>query len=212
MEQKPQITIAAPVCAEFTEKKSRFIGQLFPAENEDEAKAMLADVRNRNKGARHNVYAWIIGEQDQFTRSSDDGEPAGTGGKPVLESLKKANLHNVVLIVTRYFGGVLLGAGGLTRAYARAAQMAIDQSQKICRTPAKKIVISIDYTFLTKAESILNSLQVQIRDKIFSDKVCIICAASLDIIPQLAAKLQEASNGSYHLEQLAESAYLEQYL
>jgi len=209
MEDNRRKTISQIAEAEFTEKRSRFIGQLAPADTEEDAKKFLDRIRSEQKGARHNVYAWIIGEHDQFMRSSDDGEPAGTGGRPVLESIKQADLHNVVLVVTRYFGGILLGAGGLTRAYAKAAQLAIDSAKKIVRIPAGKYALTIDYGFLTKAVALLEESGCQILDKIFSDKVLLICAAATSDIPMLKEKLTDMSRGSFRLDDLGETAFLE---
>lgn len=203
------MTIATPSVAEFTEKKSRFIGQLYPVEDEAAAKDILEQIRSANKGARHNVYAWIIGEQDQFMRSSDDGEPSGTGGRPVLESLKQAQIHNVIIVVTRYFGGILLGAGGLTRAYAKAAQLAIDGARKVFHVPAGKYAITIDYGCLAKAEDLLASIECQIKDRIFGEKVCLLCAIADNDLAALAEKLTELSNGDARIDDLAEKTFME---
>lgn len=110
--------------AEFTEKRSRFIGRIWRTDNEEEALQCIKRTRERHYDAKHNAYAYII--KDGATRCSDDGEPQGTAGMPVLEVLRRENLINVCCVVTRYFGGVLLGTGGLTRAYARAAKMAVE--------------------------------------------------------------------------------------
>lgn len=117
---EPIITITQPISAELIEKKSRFIAQAAPVDSEKQAQSFLEEIRNKHRGARHNVYAWIIGSNNEVMRSSDDGEPAGTGGKPVLETIKKSSLQNIVLVVTRYFGGILLGAGGLTRSLCQS--------------------------------------------------------------------------------------------
>lgn len=118
-------TIAAPAQEEFVEKRSRFIGQIAPVEGEEEALAFINAVRERHREATHNVYAYILRE-NQMTRFSDDGEPQGTAGKPVLEVVQREGLVDVAVVVTRYFGGVLLGAGGLVRAYTQSAKSALD--------------------------------------------------------------------------------------
>ena len=207
-----QITVARPAQAEFTEKKSRFICRLFPVADEEQAKRLLEQVRAENKGARHNVYAWIIGEQDEFMRSSDDGEPSGTGGRPVLESLKQAGLHNVMAVVTRYFGGILLGASGLTRAYAKAVQLAIDAAQRVVRFPAAKYAATIDYTYLAKAESLLAAEEVLIEDRVFGEKICLICAVKDENVSAIRDKLLKISNGSIRLDDLGEKTWLEKPL
>lgn len=111
--------------SEFVERKSKFIGVAAPVETEEEALALLAAVRKKHRDARHHVYAYQIGLQNEIQRQSDDGEPGGTGGAPLSEILKGNDLRNTVLIVTRYFGGVLLGVGGLRRAYSQAAKDAL---------------------------------------------------------------------------------------
>ena len=125
MSGKEMITVADYASAEFTEKKSRFIGHIAPAGDEKEAQQFLERIRAEHKAANHNCYAWVCGENDSQQRSSDMGEPSGTAGRPILEAIKRADLHNTAVVVTRYFGGILLGAGGLTRAYSRAARDAL---------------------------------------------------------------------------------------
>ena len=115
MTQTPYTTIAAPARDEFTERRSRFIGQIAPVTTEEEAAAFLAAVREANREARHNVYAYVL-RQNNLSRFSDDGEPSGTGGKPVLDVINGEGLTDVIVVVTRYFGGILLGTGGLTHA------------------------------------------------------------------------------------------------
>ena len=110
--------------AEFTEKKSRFIGRLWPTDSEEEAQAKIAEMRQQYADATHNVWAYII--KDGAVRFSDDGEPGGTAGMPTLQVLQREHLFNVTCVVTRYFGGILLGAGGLVRAYARGARIAVE--------------------------------------------------------------------------------------
>lgn len=110
--------------AEFTEKKSRFIGHLWPTDSEEEAQARIAEMRRLHADATHNVWAYII--KDGAVRFSDDGEPGGTAGMPTLQVLQREHLFNVTCVVTRYFGGILLGAGGLVRAYARGARIAVE--------------------------------------------------------------------------------------
>ena len=114
--------------AEFVEKRSRFIGRIWHTETEDEALACIKKMREQHWDATHNVYAYII--KDGPTRFSDDGEPGGTAGMPTLQVLQREGLYNVCCVVTRYFGGILLGAGGLVRAYAKGAKIAVDAAGK----------------------------------------------------------------------------------
>ena len=125
-------TIDGLITGEIVEKKSRFIAQISHVESEDEALAFIADVKKEHIQARHNVYAYIVGAQSSATqriRFTDDGEPSQTAGKPTLETLQHANLCNVACVVTRYFGGTLLGTGGLVRAYSGAVKTAIENAQ-----------------------------------------------------------------------------------
>ena len=119
-------TILRPGIAEFSEKKSRFISEARPVANEAEARAFLEEIRKKYWDATHNVWAYQLGDHHEITRYSDDGEPAGTAGQPVLNVLKGEGLRNVAVVVTRYFGGTLLGAGGLVRAYGRAARACVE--------------------------------------------------------------------------------------
>ena len=130
---------------EYTEKKSRFIGELRPVSSQEEAAAFLRETRKLHNDARHHCMAWVIGERAETKHSSDDGEPSGTAGRPILSVLEGARLTNAALIVTRYFGGVLLGTGGLVRSYTAAAQAALASSVIICPRPAVTGVIRAGY-------------------------------------------------------------------
>ena len=123
-------TVKNDANAEFIEKKSRFIGYCRPVKSQDEAVNFINEIRSIHRQATHNVYAYILRE-DNIMRYSDDGEPAGTAGVPVLEVLKKENLTDIAVVVTRYFGGVLLGAGGLVRAYGKSAKLGVDAAVRI---------------------------------------------------------------------------------
>jgi len=212
MEQSPMITIAAPAMAELTEKKSRFIGQAFPITDEAEASAQLAAIRAAHKTARHHVYAWVIGGHNEFMRSSDDGEPAGTAGRPLLAAIKTAGLQGVLLVVTRYFGGILLGAGGLTRAYAKTAQLTLDAARKIRKTPAARYAMLVDYADLSKAEGLLAQKNIPVEDKVFAEQVCLICALPPALLPDLEAALADLSDGRVQLRGLGEPTFLIQPL
>ena len=201
MEKQPLITIATATTAELIEKKSRFIGQAFPVNNEQEAQDQLAAIRTKHRAARHNVYAWVIGADNEFMRSSDDGEPAGTGGRPVLEAIKKSGLQNIMIVVTRYFGGILLGSGGLTRAYGKAAQLAIDEAAVIKRLPAQKYAITCSYPYLSKTEIVL---------KIYGEQIGIIAAISDQLITKATTNLTNLSNGTTRIDELGEQVFIEE--
>jgi uncharacterized YigZ family protein len=208
MKPSALITIVAPATAELTEKKSRFIGQAFPVCSEAEAMAQLAAVRDAHKAARHHVYAWVIGDQSEHMRSSDDGEPAGTAGRPLLEAIKSAGLQDVLLVVTRYFGGILLGSGGLTRAYAKTAQMTLDAASKIRKIPANRYALLVDYAQLSKVESLLATKGVSIEDKVFAEQICLICSLPPALLADLAAALADLSDGNLKLRDLGEPTYI----
>ena len=140
---------------EFIEKKSTFIGHIKRVQNEEEAKEFINQVKSDHREARHNVYAYVIGENLGVQRYSDDGEPQGTGGIPVLEVIKKAEITDVCVVVTRYFGGILLGAGGLTRAYTKGASIAIKASGIIEKVKAARVSIEIDYELLGKLQYLI---------------------------------------------------------
>ena len=140
--------------AEFKEKKSIFIGQVKRVENEDEAKEFIQKIKNENKEARHNVYAYIIGENKMIQRYSDDGEPHGTGGIPMLEVLKKSEITDVVVVVTRYFGGILLGTGGLARAYSKGASLAIKEAGVVEKVKGVSLKIIVEYDLLGKLQHV----------------------------------------------------------
>ena len=134
-------TVAEYGSDEFTEKKSKFIGYVKHVETEEEANQFIAEIKSKHWDAKHNVYAYILGENGSTQRSTDDGEPAGTAGRPVLEVIKGENLTNTAVVVTRYFGGVLLGTGGLVRAYGKAAKLAIENAEIVRPVKMKTIAV-----------------------------------------------------------------------
>lgn len=131
---KSYLTVSGEACGEYTEKRSRFIATLRRCENEEQAAAFLAEMRSKYWDARHNVFACVLNE-NSLKRFSDDGEPHGTAGKPVLDVIEGAGLADTAVVVTRYFGGVLLGTGGLVRAYSAAAKAAVEKAEKVLMTP-----------------------------------------------------------------------------
>lgn len=157
--------------AEYEEKKSIFIGSVQRVETEEEAKAFIAEVKANNREAKHNVFAYVIGENMGIQRYSDDGEPQGTGGIPVLEVIKKNNITNVVIVVTRYFGGVLLGAAGLCRAYSKAAAMAVKDAGTVEKVNGIKFNVKLSYDMLGKVEYYFNQNNWQIDNIEYSENV-----------------------------------------
>lgn len=147
---------------EYEEKKSRFIASIAPAASEEEAAAFIESVRKKYYDARHNCPAFIIGKNAELTRCSDDGEPGGTAGKPILEVLLGAGVTNVAAVVTRYFGGTLLGTGGLVRAYTQAARAGLADAGTAIMRYKTEITVEIDYGDVGRVQYLLSGRQIEI--------------------------------------------------
>lgn len=203
-------TVKREASAEFEEKKSVFIGHVKRVHNEDEAKEFISKVKGLHKEARHNVYAYIIGVNKGVQRYSDDGEPQGTGGIPVLEVLKKSDLTDIVVVVTRYFGGILLGTGGLARAYSKGASLAIGESgvvEKVLGVPFK---ITIDYDLLGKIQYVCSTNQWHIEDTLYTDKVEILMHCETTRIKEISNILTESTNGKLAINEGDEAYFFKQ--
>ena len=171
MTLKPYKTLLTRASDEFIINKSRFIGYGAPAASEEEALGFLADVRSAHKDASHHCYAYIIGANMGVMRYSDDGEPGGTAGMPIIEVMKARQITNACVVVVRYFGGVLLGAGGLTRAYSQGAATAINAAGVGEVSPTRRYLMEVPYPMLGRVEYLLKSLPVIVEDKQFSDAI-----------------------------------------
>ena len=186
---------------EFTEKKSRFIGRVWPVETEEEALAHIAAMKKQHYDATHNCWAYVI--RDGAVRFSDDGEPGGTAGMPMVQVLQKENLFNVCCVVTRYFGGTLLGAGGLVRAYTKGAKIAIDAAGKSMKRVWSVIYLPCPYTFYERVKLEVAAFDGIIRDTQFGAEVELEilvaqgqCQAFLDkIIDMTAGTVQGMETG-----------------
>lgn len=150
-------TILKGATDEFSEKKSRFIGQLLPITSEEEAKAILNDIKKAHRQANHSCWAYRLRGQQMSERYSDDGEPSGTAGMPMLEVLRGAALENVLVVATRYFGGTKLGTGGLVRAYTQSAQSALAAAEVIEINRFRKVTVTVDYTLSGKLDYDISS-------------------------------------------------------
>lgn len=144
------LTLARPGQGEYEEKKSRFLGKAVHIESEEEAAAFIAGIRKQYYDARHNCYAWVLGEGSERKKSSDDGEPSGTAGQPILRVIEGSGCTNVLVIVTRYFGGTLLGTGGLVRAYTQAARAALEDAQKARMCLCRRLAVTVEYGALDR--------------------------------------------------------------
>lgn len=154
-------------------KKSKFITRVYPVDTEEQAEELLQEIRELHKDATHNVYAWQIGVNKTVQRCSDDGEPGGTAGRPVLEVIKQNDLVNVLVIVTRYFGGIKLGAGGLIRGYSQAAREGIAAAGIVKKALHGKYRVTVDYPSLGQVQSVLEKLGT-IEDIAFGEQVSLI--------------------------------------
>lgn len=168
-------TIRREGAREIVIKKSRFIGYGKPVTSEDEAIAFIESIRKKHWDATHNCYAYVIGERDEIQKSSDDGEPSGTAGRPILEVIKAQKLKNTAIVVTRYFGGIMLGAGGLIRAYTEGAVQAIEASEPIERVLRRKVAVEADYTWYGKIENELRNRGWHVGETVFADRVTVVC-------------------------------------
>ncbi len=188
-------TIKNEAMDEFEEKKSTFIGHVKRVENEEEAKAFINKVRARHKESRHNVYAYIIGENLGIQRYSDDGEPQGTGGIPILEVIKKNQITDTVVVVTRYFGGILLGTGGLTRAYTKGASLAIKAGGIVDKVYARELVTEVDYELLGKLQYIIEEKKWFLKDAEYGEKVKLTLIAEEETAKEIELEIAELSRG-----------------
>lgn len=168
-------TIREQANAEIVIKKSRFIGYAKPVETEEEAIQFIDEIKRMNRSATHNCSAYVVGERDQFQKASDDGEPSGTAGKPILEVIKHKGLKNVAVVVTRYFGGIMLGAGGLVRAYTDGAVAGIEAAGEIVRVLHKEVYVDVDYTWYGKLENELHGRGTIVGGTEFTDRVIVKC-------------------------------------
>lgn len=151
--------------------KSRFLAYTKHVENEEDAQAFIQAIKKKHFDARHNCSAYIIGERSQIQKSSDDGEPSGTAGAPILEVLKKNELSDIVVVITRYFGGIKLGAGGLIRAYGKATTLGLDNSIIVKKTIFNRYELHLDYDLIGTLKNYLHKQEIRIENKNYTDKV-----------------------------------------
>lgn len=188
---------------EFTEKKSRFIGYVKPVKTQAEAVEFINSIKTKHWDATHNVSAYVL-KENNIQRSSDDGEPSGTAGVPVLDVLLKEGLVDVCVVVTRYFGGTLLGAGGLIRAYSHGSKIAVEAGHIITMAPCKIITVSVDYSFYDRMNIMLGDFGANIENSEFADKVNIVFSLKESLVDNLSKTLTEQSNGKYTLNIIGE--------
>ena len=181
-------TIARRCEARFIEKKSEFIGYLCPVQTEEQAVAFIEEIRAMHRKATHNCYAYILRENNA-ARHSDDGEPGGTAGVPIY-------------VVTRYFGGVLLGAGGLVRAYTKGAKDAVDAAQIKCMAEAVKLAVTVDYGLYGRLAQVFADFDARVEDERFADNVRIVLHIRAENSQKLTDKLVDVCNGAVSVEEI----------
>jgi uncharacterized YigZ family protein len=185
---------------EIDEKKSRFIASVKPVSTEDEAIRFINDLKSKYWDATHNVYAYYIGGINIIQRFSDDGEPSGTAGLPVLEVIKRMEVRDLVVVVTRYFGGTLLGASGLIRAYGKSASLGIEAAQIVRRKLCREITVILEYTLLGKVQSLLVSKGFLIKDVIYEQDVKITVFIPEDEVEAFINFITETTNAKAIVE------------
>lgn len=192
-------TIADRCEARFIEKKSEFIAYLAPVETEEQAVEFINEIRAAHRKATHNCYAYIL-RGNGIARHSDDGEPSGTAGVPIYEVLRKERLTDVACVVTRYFGGVLLGAGGLVRAYTRGAKDAVDTAKIKVMAFSERLELSVDYSLYGRLPQIFAEYDVRVSSEDFADTVTISVFVREELAEKLKEKLIDSCNGKIVVE------------
>lgn len=206
MEQMKQLESYKVVHAggsnELVEKKSRFIATVHPVETEDEATTFIEEVKKKYWDARHNCSAFVIGKNAEITRCSDDGEPGGTAGRPILEVLLGEQIRNVAVVVTRYFGGTLLGTGGLVRAYTRAAQLGLAASEIVIMQYGIRFRIMTDYNGAGKIQYILGQAGIVTYETVYTEQVVFTVLAPLDKMEIIQKRIVEATAAKVKMEEV----------
>lgn len=185
---------------EITEKKSRFIATVRPVESEDEAVSFISETKKKYWDARHNCSAFVIGKRQELTRCSDDGEPAGTAGRPMLDVLLKENIHNAAVVVTRYFGGVLLGTGGLVRAYQQATKEGLAASEIIEKKDGAVLFIRTDYTGIGRLQYLFAQEKITVMDTAYEADVLVKAVIPENDKKRIEKTIIEQTNGTAKLE------------
>lgn len=180
-------------------KKSRFISHIARTETEDDARLFIQKIKKEHREATHNCSAYIIGESALIQRVDDDGEPSGTAGVPILEVLKRESLYNCTVVVTRYFGGIKLGAGGLIRAYSQSAAEAVKNSGKVFLVPMIPAEIVLDYTFTNKFEYFLGNENIEIKEQEYTDKVTYHLMIEEPMVEKVRETLKEITSDTFQM-------------
>ncbi|WP_141604119.1 YigZ family protein [Terrilactibacillus laevilacticus] len=204
-------TIKEKAIHEIDIQKSRFIAHIFPVTSEDEAKACIERIRKEHWKATHNCFAYTVGENQAIQKASDDGEPTGTAGVPILEVLKKQHLEDTLVIVTRYFGGIKLGAGGLIRAYSNSTSEGLKVAKIIERIPSQTIRINIAYPLLGSIENALRQSPYSVKGMHYAENVLIDVYVKLEEIDLFKNWMTDITNAQCQIETI-ETGYLDKII
>lgn len=188
----------------YEEKRSKFIANATHIKNEAEAKDIVLKAKKKYYDARHNTYAYVIGEDKKIQKFFDDGEPSGTAGKPIIDAIIKRDFSNIIIVVTRYFGGIKLGAAGLTRAYNKAANISLDNAKIAKMELFYNIEITVDYNFLSSVEYFLRSENILIKTREYGEKVILQILAEIKKIEEIKFKIIELSAGKITIKDIGE--------
>ena len=196
-------------CGEIVEKKSRFIATVRPVKTEEEASAFIEEMKKKYWDARHNCSAYILGERQEQMRCSDDGEPSQTAGKPMMDVLDGAGLTNTAVVVTRYFGGTLLGTGGLVRAYSAAVQEGLKNSRIITKYWGTELLVGTDYNGIGKLQYLFGQRQIPILDAEYTDQVQFTVLVPVSRVQEIRKAVTEATSGQASMEEIRDLYFAE---
>jgi len=196
-------TVLTAAREEMTERKSRFISTVVPVHTEAEALEALNAVKSEFRDATHNVYAYVV-QENNICRYSDDGEPSGTAGVPVLDIINKEELTDILVVVTRYFGGTLLGTGGLVRAYGKSAKLGIEKAKITEKIYCHELKIETSYDMLGKVRYLIENGNYILGDISYTDAVSITAYIKYDLLQRFLKELEEATNASVEPEIVGE--------
>lgn len=193
--------------AEIVEKKSRFIATVFAVSDEETALEHIEEMRKKYWDAKHNCYAYVIGTKAEIQRFSDDGEPSQTAGKPMLDVLLGEEVRNVLVVVTRYFGGTLLGTGGLVRAYSKATKDGLSNSSIIEKTYGTRLLIKTDYNGIGKIKYIIGQMDIYSENSDYTDVVSETVIVSEDLLEAFKKKVIEVTSGKAEINEVGKNYF-----
>ncbi len=204
MASSEYLTIKGTGNGEYEEKKSRFLGEAIAVSSEEEAAAHVARIRKHYYDARHHCYAWVIGEGSERKKSSDDGEPSGTAGQPILKVIEGTGCTNVLVVVTRYFGGTLLGTGGLVRAYTQAARAALEDAQQVRMCLCRQLAVTVEYPALDRLLYELRRDGIEMGETEYGANVTLHLTAEISGADALVQKITSLTSGGAQIEVVSE--------